>query len=227
VRSICGANDNGFCNRRGAACGAEGCPVLERVSDIPMRTVDEVDRRAFLAQAKVAGVVAAGALVIGGSGAVVGRLLGGSASAAKVDLNAGGALDDSSASSSVDPAAPTTAGSAPTGGPTTVAPPPAGKAIGAASKVPVGGSATFTDPKSLDPGIVVQPTAGTFVAFDASCTHEGCPVDYSKTAKCLVCPCHGAQFDSSTGAVIRGPARRPLAKISVAEGADGKLYVGG
>ncbi len=239
VRSFCGAYDKGFCTLRRSACAAAACPVLEQGSDVPARTADTVDRRAFLAQARVAGAVAAGAVVVGASGAVVGRLLGGSANASPGDLSAGGALDGSGGAggpTTAGAAAPTTAGAAaPTtaGGaagstsPSSAATVPAGKAIGAAGKVPVGGAATFTDPKSLDPGIVVQPTAGSFVAFDASCTHEGCPVSYSKASKCLVCPCHGARFDASSGAVLRGPARRPLAKISVAEGPDGQLYVGG
>ncbi len=229
VRTVCGAYDDGLCTRRRSACAAEGCPVLERGSDVPARTTDAVDRRAFLAQAKVAGAVAAGAVVVGASGAVVGRLLAGSAHASSADLSAGSALD-SGTSGSGAVAGPTSSAPAAAGGagPTTVAPTvtPTGKVIGTASKVPVGGSATFTDPRSLDPGILVQPTAGRFVAFDASCTHEGCPVDYSKASQCLVCPCHGARFDASTGAVLRGPARRPLAKIAVSEGSDGKLYVG-
>jgi len=230
VRTFCGAYDNGFCTARHSACGAELCPVLERPSDVPARTVAEVDRRTFLAQARVAGAVAAGAIVVGASGAVVGRLLGGSSSQS-ADLSAGGALDPGAAAAAggATPSVPAGAGAGagagvgPTVPPTTAL--PAGKAIGAASKVPVGGSATFTDPTSLDPGIVVQPTAGTFVAFDASCTHEGCPVGYSKSSKCLVCPCHGARFDATTGAVLRGPAKRPLAKLAVTQGSDGKLYV--
>ena len=41
----------------------------------------------------------------------------------------------------------------------------------------------------------------------------------------LYCPCHGARFDASTGAVLRGPARDPLPSITVAVGPDGQLYV--
>ncbi len=79
--------------------------------------------------------------------------------------------------------------------------------------MPVGGAAAFTDPATGDQGFVVQPSAGQFVAFDASCTHEGCPVRYAGTT--FQCPCHGAQFDSATGKVLRGPANAPLRRIGV------------
>jgi Rieske Fe-S protein len=37
------------------------------------------------------------------------------------------------------------------------------------------------------------------------------------------CPCHGAEFDGTTGDVLRGPARTPLVKITIKE-SDGTLY---
>jgi thiosulfate dehydrogenase [quinone] large subunit len=99
-----------------------------------------------------------------------------------------------------------------------------GTRIGPASAVPVGGAASSTDPGSGDPAFVVQPTAGSFVSFDAICTHQGCPVEYSGSV--FQCPCHGAQFDARTGQVVRGPATQPLAPITIHEGPDGQLYVG-
>ena len=247
VRTLCGAYDKGFCRIRSSACAVAGCPVLEQVDDLPARTVEEIDRRAFLAQARLAGAVAAGVVVVGASGAVVGRLLGGSSSAATTDLSASGAATTTTtggAGATGTAQAPGSAGQVPGGaghvsGPTTSASSsvgpsttastagaaPSGTLIGSASKVPVGGAAQFTDPTSHDVGIVIQSSKGSFVAFDATCTHQGCPVDYSKSAKRLVCPCHGAEFDASSGAVLRGPARRPLSKIAVSEGSDGNLYV--
>jgi thiosulfate dehydrogenase [quinone] large subunit len=85
--------------------------------------------------------------------------------------------------------------------------------LGPTSAVPVGGAAAFTDPSTGDPGFVVQPAAGQFVAFDASCTHQGCPVKYAGAA--FTCPCHGARFDSATGRVLQGPANAPLRRITV------------
>jgi thiosulfate dehydrogenase [quinone] large subunit len=91
--------------------------------------------------------------------------------------------------------------------------------------VPVGGAASFKDPGSGDPALVVQPQRGTFLAYDAVCPHAGCTVGYSAAAKLLVCPCHGSEFDVQTGNVLVGPAPTGLSPIAVAEGSDGQLYV--
>ena len=37
------------------------------------------------------------------------------------------------------------------------------------------------------------------------------------TGTTLMCPCHGSQFDVSSGAVVRGPAKLPLATYEVRE----------
>ena len=57
--------------------------------------------------------------------------------------------------------------------------------------------------------LITQPKAGTFRAFNPACTHEGFQID-GVQGKNLVCPVHGAQFDSTSGAVKRGPARTSL-----------------
>jgi Rieske Fe-S protein len=62
--------------------------------------------------------------------------------------------------------------------------------------------------------IVSQPTAGSVVAFDATCTHQGCTVRATEGGP-LTCPCHGSEFDPGTGAVVHGPAQRPLAAYAV------------
>lgn len=101
---------------------------------------------------------------------------------------------------------------------------PPGTAIGPASRVPVGQAASFQDPATGDPAIVVQPRAGQFLAFDAVCPHAGCTVAYDASAKLFVCPCHGSEFSASTGAVERGPAATGLTTIAIAEASDGQLY---
>jgi thiosulfate dehydrogenase (quinone) large subunit len=77
----------------------------------------------------------------------------------------------------------------------------------------------FTAPAPLpagDPGVVVQLADGSFVAFDAVCTHAGCTVQWDRTDRLLVCPCHEAVFDPARhAAVLQGPASEPLASIPI------------
>lgn len=98
-----------------------------------------------------------------------------------------------------------------------------GQLIGPAADVPVGGAASFTDPRTGNPSIVLRPDARTFLAYDAVCPHAGCTVGYQQSARLLVCPCHGSEFSPSTGAVQTGPAPTGLARISISE-AGGQLY---
>lgn len=130
-------------------------------------------------------------------------------------------------SSTPSPTPKPSATTTPTGSATTTkpaAPKPAGTKIGAASGVPVAGSAQFQDPATGDPAIVVQPKAGSFAGFDAVCPHAGCTVAYDQQRVRFVCPCHGSEFNGGTGAVEVGPATRGLRRITVAEGSDGQLY---
>jgi nitrite reductase/ring-hydroxylating ferredoxin subunit len=52
---------------------------------------------------------------------------------------------------------------------------------------------------------------GQLLAVDARCTHVGGPLDRGHLHGAQVtCPLHGSVFDLRTGAVIRGPATRPV-----------------
>ena len=84
-------------------------------------------------------------------------------------------------------------------------------AIVRASDLAVGMAHKFTD-ASGNPAYLLQPKAGSFTAYSAVCTHQGCPVSY--TGNGFQCPCHGASYDT-TGQVTGGPAPQPLAKIKV------------
>jgi Rieske Fe-S protein len=92
--------------------------------------------------------------------------------------------------------------------------------LGAATEVPVGGAKIFRDDKV----VVSQPTQGSFKAFSAVCTHQGCVLD-SVDGTTASCPCHGSKFNAETGAVIQGPATRALPAVKVAE-ASGRLTAG-
>jgi nitrite reductase/ring-hydroxylating ferredoxin subunit len=52
---------------------------------------------------------------------------------------------------------------------------------------------------------------GHLYAFDDTCTHRGCSLAKGKLdGTTVTCPCHGSQFDVTSGAVLRGPAGRPV-----------------
>jgi Rieske Fe-S protein len=91
----------------------------------------------------------------------------------------------------------------------TPAPPPP---LAATSDIPVGGGKVFEGRKV----VVTQPQAGTFKAFSAVCTHQGCIVTEVQNGT-IVCPCHGSAFKIADGSVANGPAGRPLSakKITV------------
>ncbi|MGD0588418.1 MAG: Rieske 2Fe-2S domain-containing protein [Thermoplasmata archaeon] len=87
--------------------------------------------------------------------------------------------------------------------------------------------------KPPEPGkairVIVEGTAvavfnvgGLLFGVDAKCTHVGGPLDQGSVADTIVtCPLHGSQFDLRTGAVVRGPASRPLKSYRVRAGDDG------
>ena len=52
---------------------------------------------------------------------------------------------------------------------------------------------------------------GQLHAFDDTCTHKACSLAKGKLdGTTVTCPCHGSQFDVTTGEVRRGPAQQPV-----------------
>ena len=68
----------------------------------------------------------------------------------------------------------------------------------------------------------VARVGGDLYAFDDKCTHMGCSLAQGKLdGTTVTCPCHGSQFDVTSGAVLRGPAQQPVRSRSVqVEGPD-------
>ncbi|EOD69184.1 DoxX family membrane protein [Amycolatopsis vancoresmycina] len=83
--------------------------------------------------------------------------------------------------------------------------------IAAVAAVAVGSSTSFTTPDG-SAAYLVRPSADTFLAFLAGCTHQGCPVTPAGSG--FRCPCHGSTFDG-TGQVTGGPATKPLTTVPV------------
>jgi len=85
-----------------------------------------------------------------------------------------------------------------------------GTRLAALSQVPAGGGVVLAQADV----VLVRSTSGTVLGFSATCTHQGCTVS-SVQGGLIRCPCHGSAFDATTGAVVNGPASRPLPKVSV------------
>jgi Rieske Fe-S protein len=72
--------------------------------------------------------------------------------------------------------------------------------------------------------VLTRGSNGTVHGFSAVCTHQGCTVTSIRNGV-IGCPCHGSRFDAQTGAVLAGPAPRPLPPIQVVVRA-GEIYSG-
>ena len=70
--------------------------------------------------------------------------------------------------------------------------------------------------------VVLTRTPSSITALRVNCTHQGFPV--GRVGSVLECELHGSQFDPATGAVITGPASRPLLRYDASE-SDGGIYV--
>ena len=61
---------------------------------------------------------------------------------------------------------------------------------------------------------VYRDEQGALTALSARCTHLGCIVHFNDAERAWACPCHGSRFGLD-GAVIQGPANRPLERKDV------------
>jgi Rieske Fe-S protein len=125
------------------------------------------------------------------------------AGCARYNSNNGGVGGSQPTQSSSPPAAPA---SPSPGGAATNGPP----VLARTADIPVGGGKILADKKI----VITQPRAGSFIAFTAVCTHQGCTVD-SLAGGTINCPCHGSKFSIADGSVVKGPAPSPLAPVSI------------
>lgn len=94
------------------------------------------------------------------------------------------------------------------------------KPLAQLSAIPIGGAVSATGSDGA-PLIIARPTTDTVAAFSAICTHQNCTVQ--PAGKQLDCPCHGSVYNADTGAVISGPAPRPLPSVAVTLSGDDVL----
>jgi Rieske Fe-S protein len=91
-----------------------------------------------------------------------------------------------------------------------------GDPIVQAAFIPPGMAFAFDLAENGDPALLVHLQNDTWAAYSAKCTHLGCEVSYQLDTRRLGCPCHGSQFNPAQGgAVVHGPAKKPLKEIKV------------
>ncbi|WP_165985837.1 Rieske (2Fe-2S) protein [Streptomyces sp. YIM 98790] len=95
-----------------------------------------------------------------------------------------------------------------------------GEALARTSDVPVGGGLILEQEKV----VITQPEEGTFKAFSAVCTHQGCTVG-SVSDGHIICPCHDSMFAVADGVPTpNSPARAPLPEEDISiEGEEIRL----
>jgi Rieske Fe-S protein len=64
------------------------------------------------------------------------------------------------------------------------------------------------------PVLLIKDDNGEFHAFDGTCTHLDCIVQYRQDTKQIWCACHNGTFDMS-GRNVSGPPPRPLQEFTV------------
>ena len=80
--------------------------------------------------------------------------------------------------------------------------------VGSAGEVPDGEVMAYT---AGDRQVAIANVDGDLHAFDELCTHQQCSLaegDLDGTV--IECPCHGSQFDVTTGEAVNGPAVDPV-----------------
>lgn len=84
--------------------------------------------------------------------------------------------------------------------------------VGKVNEIPNDSSIMFRF--GTKPGILVRTQSGDFRAFEATCTHLDCTVQFKQDMGVIWCACHNGKFDLN-GRNISGPPPRPLTPYKV------------
>ena len=103
------------------------------------------------------------------------------------------------------------------------------------SDIATGKSLLFEYPTQDRSALLIHLPDGSFIAYDALCTHLGCTVHFDQVPvkgwennpEQIFCPCHGGVFDPKTGNVLGGPPPRSLPKIKLEVDNQGNIYANG
>lgn len=83
--------------------------------------------------------------------------------------------------------------------------------LGKVSEFPVGTSKNFKF--GSIPALFIHSPDGSMHAFNATCSHLGCTVQYQQAKNNIYCACHGGTYDPASGAVVAGPPPEGLHKL--------------
>ena len=97
--------------------------------------------------------------------------------------------------------------------------PPTSFRVGNPDEYPVNSVTLIADQQVY----IVRVQSG-FIAVSAICTHLGCITQWRQDLNLIACPCHGSKFQRD-GAVVNGPAPRPLPHYALRLMPDGELLV--
>ena len=92
---------------------------------------------------------------------------------------------------------------------------------GAATDFPSGTSEIIKFGRS--PVLLIRLDSGEFKAFEATCTHLDCTVQFRSEKKDIWCACHNGVYDLR-GLNVSGPPPRPLSQYAV-NIVDGEVFV--
>jgi thiosulfate dehydrogenase [quinone] large subunit len=209
------------CQVAGRDC-TTSCPLVSGV-DLDVRGRPALaSRRAFVRSAGLAGLAVGATAVVSGVLAAFGAVLRPADRRAAPPARAAGATPGTGGPTGTRAGSGAGAGRPP--GQAT-RPRPAGTRIGSLAQLPAGQGASFTNPYTGRPAVLIRAGGRTVSAYDAVCTHAGCTVGYDPGSGVLQCPCHGATFDPASGDATGGPAGAPLPSLRIVLAADGGIYL--